>query len=153
MEWTKSPPALIEAFDAALPEDPRVERRQMFGYPCAFVNGQMFTGLHQEHLIVRLDDRGRGELLAVPGAEPFQPMPGRFMREYVVMPPRIIASAVQLREWLERAFGFALTLPAKGRSPLRKPATAPAPARKAAPRKTAVRKTTRPRTAPKKTKR
>jgi len=140
MEWKKSSPELCEAFAAALPEDPQVERRSMFGYPCAFVNGQMFTGLHQEHLIVRLDDRGRGELLAVPGAEPFQPMPGRFMREYVVVPPQIIALPVRLREWIERAFAFALTLPAKGRSPLRKPARAPAPAKKAAPKKTAVKK-------------
>ncbi len=45
--WKKSSPALIAYFDKALPDDPRVERRQMFGYPCAFVNGQLFTGLHQ----------------------------------------------------------------------------------------------------------
>ena len=113
MEWRKSPPALIEAFDAALPQDPRAERRQMFGYPCAFVNGQMFAGLHQEHLIVRLDERSRAELLAMPGAEPFTPLPGRTMREYVVVPPRLVANGADLREWLDRAFAFALTLPIK----------------------------------------
>ena len=65
MQWRKSPPALIEAFDAALPQDPRAERRTMFGYPCAFVGGQMLAGLHQERLVVRLDERGRTELLAI----------------------------------------------------------------------------------------
>ncbi|MBI5490920.1 MAG: TfoX/Sxy family protein [Deltaproteobacteria bacterium] len=114
MKWRKSPPALIEAFEAALPGDPRAQRRQMFGYPCAFVNGHMFAGLHQEHLIVRLEERARSELLGIPGAETFEPMPGRVMREYVVVPPRIVENGVALREWIDRAFAFALTLPIKG---------------------------------------
>ena len=53
MAWRKSSPELIAAFDAALPDDRRVQRRKMFGYPCAFTGGNMFTGLHQENLIVR----------------------------------------------------------------------------------------------------
>ena len=124
MKWRKSPPALIEAFDAALPSDPQAERRQMFGYPCAFVHGHMFAGLHQENLIVRLDERGRAELLLVPGAETFEPLPGRVMREYVVVPPRIVGNGFALREWLERAFAFGITLPIKG--PKRRQKAAPA---------------------------
>jgi len=57
--WAKSPPALVDAFAAALPDDPRVERRSMFGYPAAFANGQLFTGLHQSDLMVRLGDTDR----------------------------------------------------------------------------------------------
>ena len=37
MAWKKSPAALVEAFDAVVPAPP-AERRQMFGYPAAFVN-------------------------------------------------------------------------------------------------------------------
>jgi len=33
MRWRKSPPELIAVFDAALPDDRRVQRRSMFGYP------------------------------------------------------------------------------------------------------------------------
>jgi TfoX/Sxy family transcriptional regulator of competence genes len=141
MPWKKSPPALIEAFDAALPRDPRAERRSMFGYPCAFVHGQMFTGLHEDRMIVRLDDRGRTELLAIPGAEPFEPLPGRLMKEYVVVPPRIVESGLALREWVERAFAYALSLPPKEKKLHPARTVKPAPARQAArPAKAAAKK-------------
>ncbi len=42
MAWIKAPPEMIELFAASLPLDPATERRTMFGYPCAFVNGNMF---------------------------------------------------------------------------------------------------------------
>ena len=47
MAWKKSPPALIETFDAVLPGAP-AERRLMFGYPAAFVNGNMFMSLFED---------------------------------------------------------------------------------------------------------
>ena len=40
-KWKKSPPELVATFDAAIAGKPGVERRQMFGYPCAFLNGNM----------------------------------------------------------------------------------------------------------------
>ena len=92
MAWKKSSTALVEAFHPALPGDGRVERRQMFGYPCAFVNRNMFTGLHEENLVVRLDADARAELLRVKGARAFEPMPGRVMREYVAVPPASLDS-------------------------------------------------------------
>ena len=57
--WRKSPGDLVALFYGALLDDPRVERRQMFGYPCAFVGGNLFTGLHQESVIVRLAEGDR----------------------------------------------------------------------------------------------
>ena len=44
MKWTKSPPELIELFQESIPEHPQVEPRQMFGYPCCFVKGNLFPG-------------------------------------------------------------------------------------------------------------
>lgn len=32
MQWQKTPADLNRAFDAALPDDPRLERRTMFGF-------------------------------------------------------------------------------------------------------------------------
>ena len=86
MAWEKSSERLIEAFYAAVPDDDRVERRKMFGFACAFVNGNMFTGLHQRDMIVRLPEDGRAELLEMPGTNLFEPMAGRVMREYVAVP-------------------------------------------------------------------
>jgi len=138
MAWRKSPPELIAAFDAALPADRRVQRRSMFGYPCAFTGGNMFTGLHQENLIVRLPEGERARLLREPGASIFEPMPGRQMKEYVAVPPEVIEDGEELRGWMTIALGYAASLPAKGPKGAR---TAPAgkggaraPAGKGAPR-------------------
>jgi hypothetical protein len=77
MAWRPSPPELIRRFDAAIPAG--VERRKMFGYSAAFLGGRLFAGLHQESVVLRLGPADRAELLAVPGAERFEPMPGRAM--------------------------------------------------------------------------
>ena len=45
---TKSPPELVAAFAAAVPQAPGVVQKPMFGCPCAFVNGNMFTGLFEQ---------------------------------------------------------------------------------------------------------
>ena len=44
---------------------------------------------------------------------PFAPMPGRAMKEYVVVPAALVSRPAALRAWLERALTYADTLPAK----------------------------------------
>jgi TfoX/Sxy family transcriptional regulator of competence genes len=113
MEWKKSPPALIAAFEKAAPKDPRAVRRPMFGYPALFVNGNMFAGTFQDKVVVRLADADRARLLEEKGAAPFEPMPGRAMKEYVVLPRGLVARPASLRSWIERGLAYALTLPPK----------------------------------------
>jgi len=122
MAWEKSSESLIEAFYQALPDDERVERRKMFGFPCAFVNGNMFTGLHQKDLIVRLPEAARAELLELPGTSLFEPMAGRVMREYVAVPRAMQGDAEFLSAqgdaeflsaWVEKSYEFAKALPVK----------------------------------------
>ena len=55
----KSPQKLIDVFYKLLPARPDVERRNMFGYPCAFANGQLFVGLHQDNMVLKLADKER----------------------------------------------------------------------------------------------
>ena len=112
MAWRKSPPALIAAFDAALPGDAQVERRKMFGYPAAFAHGHLFTGLHQESLMVRLGETQRAALMKS-GGRPFEPMPGRTMREYVVVPESIVGDRRALAMWLKRGLAYVSSLPPK----------------------------------------
>lgn len=112
-KWKKSSPQLVETFQTAVPDGPGVERRQMFGYPCAFVNGNKFPGLHEERLIVRLPEGQRAELLAADGAAVFEPTKGRPMREYVVVPPAMLDDEKALRTWMRRARDYAASLPAK----------------------------------------
>jgi TfoX/Sxy family transcriptional regulator of competence genes len=111
-KWKKAPERWVEAFDAGLPEYPGAERRKMFGYPCVFLNGNMVAGLHEIGLVIRLPLRERGALEAI-GGKPFEPMPGRVMREYVVAPESLAADHRELARWLRRAFEFVATLPSK----------------------------------------
>lgn len=111
-KWRKSPPALIAAFDAAFPGPP-AERRQMFGYPAGFVSGHMFTGLFQEDWFVRLGEPDRFALLEMEGARPFEPMSGRPMKDYVVLPPEVVGDRKSLATWLGKALKHAAGLPPK----------------------------------------
>lgn len=103
----------MRRFSELVPEDPRVSRRKMFGYPCAFVGGNLFMGLHQEAMILRLSDDDRSEFLGLEGAAIFEPMPGRPMREYVVVPPAVLGRTATLSGWIRRALGYAASIPPK----------------------------------------
>lgn len=112
--WEKSPPELVAAFAALIARRPELTPRRMFGYPAAFVGGHMATALHEDRWIVRLQAADRAELLVQPGAVQFEPMPGRPMKEYVVLPPVLVANPTALDAWVDRAIAHVLTLPPKG---------------------------------------
>jgi TfoX/Sxy family transcriptional regulator of competence genes len=118
-KWAKSSPELIARFDACLPKAAGVERRQMFGYPCAFVNGHMFTGLHEHRVIVRLNDAERAQLTQAPDARPFVVM-GKAMREYVAFERPLERSPSELGTWMKKALAYAGTLPPKVKGPARR---------------------------------
>ncbi len=111
--WAKSPPDLVDAFGRELSTMEGAQRRQMFGYPAAFVNGNLFTSLHQAAWVVRLPEDARTELLAQPEARIFEPMAGRPMKEYVVVPAELIEQPELLRPWLQRSFAYVQSLPPK----------------------------------------
>jgi TfoX/Sxy family transcriptional regulator of competence genes len=111
MAWKKSPPGLMAAFEKAKPVDASVTSRPMFGYPALFLDGNMFAGTYQEKIVVRLgDDR---TISGAKTAKAFEPMPGRVMKEYVVVPDAVIKSPTKLRAWIDHAHEYAKTLPAK----------------------------------------
>jgi hypothetical protein len=112
--WQKAPPGLVEAFAALVARRPELASRTMFGYPAAFVGGHLTTALHEDRWIVRLPVEGRSELLATPGSAPFEPMPGRPMKEYVVLPAAVAADPAALDTWVDRAIAHVRTLPPKG---------------------------------------
>jgi len=136
MPWEKTPPEILAAFDAAAPDDPRVERRPMFGYRALFLGGNMFAGTFRDQVVVRLGDTDRAKLK---GAVPFAPMPGRPMRNYVVVPPATVKRTAELSKWIDRAHAHAKLLPAKARTAKTKTATAAA-AKTAAAKKAATKR-------------
>jgi len=91
------------------------DQRRMFGFPCAFVNGNMFAGLFQTGLFLRLSAPEREEFLRLEGATRFEPLTGRVMREYVTAPADMVRQPGVVAEWLRKAFNYASSLPAKTR--------------------------------------
>jgi TfoX/Sxy family transcriptional regulator of competence genes len=110
--WTKSPAELVELFEAVFPGPPAISR-PMFGYPAGFVNGNMFMSLFQNAMVLRLAPEPRQQLLAMEGASVFEPMAGRPMSEYVVVPPAVLADTEALEGWVASALDFGISLPAK----------------------------------------
>jgi hypothetical protein len=114
----------MELFERVLPDNPIVERRKMFGLPCAFANGNMFAGCFGPYSIMfRLSPANRQAFLALEGAALFEPSPGRAMREYVTAPPWLMAQEQELAAWIEKALAFAASIPAKEKKPRAAPKT------------------------------
>jgi TfoX/Sxy family transcriptional regulator of competence genes len=109
--WTKSPQWLIELFDVCLGADPIIERRKMFGYPAAFVQGNMAAGLFQDSVVLRLPEEARV------GLAPFQPMPGRSMGNYVLAPEDLFDDEEGLAALVGQAIAYTASLPPKEKKP------------------------------------
>jgi TfoX/Sxy family transcriptional regulator of competence genes len=114
--WRKAPADLVERFHEAVAGIDGIEVRKMFGYPAAFIGGNLTAGLYQERVMVRLPEPEREERIAE-GWSRFEPMPGRPMREYLVLPPDAAGDVVVVRSWVERAAAYVRTLPPKVAKP------------------------------------
>jgi hypothetical protein len=92
---------------------PDITIKPMFGYQCAWIGGNMVTGLFADEWWVRLSEPDREVLLELPGAHPFEPMPGRTMGRYVVLPADVAADDAARTPWLDKAIAFTRTMPPK----------------------------------------
>ncbi len=120
-----SPPALVDQFRQAVARYPEAQVRVVFGCPCAFIRGNMVSGLFGDEWFVRLTAEQRAALLRLKGAHPFEPMPGRALREHVVLPASILGSPDKLQAYLEKAIVHGRSLPPKAHKP-RRPSKRPA---------------------------
>lgn len=112
-KWTKSSPLLVEIFNKVVAEVPDAEMRKMFGYPAAFVSGQMFCSLFQESMMMRLSETDRTSFIEQYKSKLFEPIPGRPMREYVEVPESLISSSLKLKAWLLKSAAYASSVPHK----------------------------------------
>lgn len=102
----------LDLFEAGLVDDPRVERKKMFGTPAAFVNGHLFYGVFTHGIVARVGASRRDELCAEPGIEPFGPMPERPWKEYIHIDAETW-DADAVRNWGMEALEFTAALPPK----------------------------------------
>ncbi len=113
--FEKSSPELVARFGAALERvgTPDTTRRPMFGYPCAWINGNMATGLFAESWWVRLSPDRLAAVMASGEGHPFEVMPGRPMKGYVALPAEVVADDAKIDAWVGEALAFTATLPPK----------------------------------------
>ena len=109
--------ALIERIRSILSGRKGFSERRMFGTRCFMINGNMCVGTWHGSLIVRLDRKDHERTLSEPHTKPAD-MNVRVMRGWALVGPGGIQSDDGLATWVERAAGFAGTLPAKSVSPV-----------------------------------
>jgi TfoX/Sxy family transcriptional regulator of competence genes len=118
--------AATALFDELFPDEDGIKRRPMFGHTGAFAaNGHLFMGTFGEDVILRLDEKARAELLKQRGTKLFEPMKGRPMKEYVVVPRRWRDDVAEAREWVERSLSWVKGLPPKPKKPRKPPRKKP----------------------------
>jgi TfoX/Sxy family transcriptional regulator of competence genes len=113
MKMPKVAAPAVERFRALASAIPSVEQKLVFGQPAAFVNGNMFFGVFGDQLFVRLSEADTEEARDSVGGRPFEPMAGRPMRGYTVLPSGVWADPKRARQWVERSLQFAQSLPSK----------------------------------------
>jgi TfoX/Sxy family transcriptional regulator of competence genes len=89
MGWTKPSESLLDLLEETL-EGVDFERRKMFGQWALFLRGHMFAGIFQDAIFVRINPDEQDEVRQLSDeVEQFEPLKGRAMREYLVLPPAI----------------------------------------------------------------
>ena len=95
-------PSYEEIVDDLVHRHPHVKAKKMFGMDGFTATGKAAGGLTGEDMVFKLTDpAARERALALPGAHLFEPMAGRAMKEWVVVPkeladmwPELAAAAV-----------------------------------------------------------
>lgn len=111
--WEKSSDRLVTLFQELAPYESGVTIKKMFGWPCCFVNGKLFAGLHKQSMIFRLSQADQAAFLELDGTAEFEPMPGRKMTGYVVMSDPLDQKRTTLTKWMQRSLAFTHSLPPK----------------------------------------
>ena len=113
MKWVKAPEELKALLEAAMKDVP-CEKRPMFGYPAYFINRHMFIGLFQRSVFIRLSQDQLARLQAKHGAIcNLEPMPGKPMKDYYVLPESVYANGKIFKEAIVRSAEYTSSLPPK----------------------------------------
>jgi len=103
----------MKLFRSFVPDDTRVAVRPMFGNLSAFVNGNMFFGILGTDLFLRLSIEDQKELLKNKGASVLEPMKGKPMKDYAVIPKSWRDHPENVRSWILKSLEWSSKLPPK----------------------------------------
>jgi TfoX/Sxy family transcriptional regulator of competence genes len=120
MKWIKAPDELKARIETLM-QSVECEKRPMFGYPAYFINKNMFAGLFQDKLFLRLSPEQITELRkSFPDLSNLEPMPGRPMKDYHVIPEELYSDSSRIGKVIQQAAAFCSCLPEKKKKPKKK---------------------------------
>jgi TfoX/Sxy family transcriptional regulator of competence genes len=114
--WLKIPRADSRSesfFRSLVPKGANITTKLMFGNVAAFLNGNLFMGLYGNDFLLRLPEKEVLALIEGEGASRFEPVKGRVMKGYVLVPRSWWKEAGILQTWIKRSMELAGTLPPK----------------------------------------
>ncbi|MCE7746232.1 MAG: TfoX/Sxy family protein [Candidatus Heimdallarchaeota archaeon] len=112
-KWKKPSEDLMELL-ATLLEPYNCTSRKMFGSLTYFINNNMFAGVHEDIIFLKLSEKDRKEIKEeFLDISQFEPLEGRKMREYIVLDEDIYRDIPTLEKWIERAVSYVSSLPPK----------------------------------------
>jgi TfoX/Sxy family transcriptional regulator of competence genes len=111
----KPDPKAVKLFEQLVAGAPGATVKPMFGNFGAFVGGTMFAGVFGDAVFLRLPEAERATALSLKGAGFLEPMPGRPMKEYVVLPASELGDKKKAGAWLKKSLAYTATIPPKGK--------------------------------------
>ncbi len=119
MKWVKAPEELKSLIQGIM-EPVDCEKRPMFGYPAFFINRNMFAGLFQDKLFLRLSpDQLVSLRKSFPEIASLEPMPGRPMKDYFVIPEKLYKNGKAMSKVVQESATYCRSLPPKASKPAR----------------------------------
>jgi len=103
-------PAIKEALDAFLLDNPEVEPGKAFGMPAYYINGKMFAGVFNDGATVKLPPEMVPETLEREGISEFTPMEGRKMKNWLIIRREDPADYIKERKLFDAAFDYVYAL-------------------------------------------
>ena len=89
-------------------------KRKMFGCPCFFVNGNMYSGVFEDTIFLRFSISEQKELKKhFDGINQFEPIKGRKMKEYITISENIWQNIDTVKELLTKSYSYVSSLPVK----------------------------------------
>jgi TfoX/Sxy family transcriptional regulator of competence genes len=114
-KWQKSPQELVDLMTERM-KGVRCDYRKMFGYLAYFIDGNMFTGLFEEQVFLRLSNKDQSKFTEeYSNAKHFEPVEGRKMKNYIVVPKEVYSSEEAFKHWLARSLEYTRTLPKRAK--------------------------------------
>jgi len=104
-----------EVLDGMLLDIPGVKAGKMFGLPGYYIDGKLFACVWEDGVSLKVPAGLREELLEKRGVEPFVPMEGRPMKEWVLINRKNSRDYLKLEDTFISSLEYVLSLPKKSR--------------------------------------